>query len=430
MKFKTFTAAVLMTCTAYGAWSQEAEPKFESPVKGSLIGFSANLTDYSASLPEIGKVDMGVSLMYWKGLTRNLDMSIRYNGLFTDYTKSTPSSAFNLVNELEGALHLRALSDDHLINPFISAGIGVGRYGKSFVPYAPVGVGIQVNLFSQAYAFLQGNYRLSFQDAKLDNNTFYSFGVAAAIKPGKKAVPVAPPPPADTDGDGVTDAEDQCPAVAGLARLNGCPDSDGDGVADKDDKCPQLAGTAKYSGCPIPDTDGDSVNDEEDKCPTVAGTVKYNGCPVPDTDGDGVNDELDKCPAIAGTAANRGCPEVKEEVKKRLSFAAKAIQFETGKAIIKKQSFGMLDEIVGILNEYADYNMTIDGYTDNVGKPAKNLELSTQRAAAVKTYFVGKGIGDSRIVTNGHGDANPKASNKTAKGRAENRRVELDLKLK
>ncbi|RYZ44736.1 MAG: OmpA family protein, partial [Sphingobacteriales bacterium] len=246
-------------------------------------------------------------------------------------------------------------------------------------------------------------------------------------------------PPPDKDGDGIVDSLDKCPEVKGTTATNGCPDRDNDGiadgddlcpdqpggmatkgcpdrdndqVADKDDLCPDVAGEARYKGCP--DTDGDGVPDNEDKCVDKAGPAAQQGCP--DTDNDGIPDNEDKCPTVAGTRANGGCPEVKEEVRKRLAFAATAIQFETGKATIKKQSFKLLDEIVGILNEYGDYKMTIDGHTDNVGKPAKNLELSKARAASVKNYFVSKGIADDRIETDGHGDTQPKASNKTAAG--------------
>jgi outer membrane protein OmpA-like peptidoglycan-associated protein len=60
----------------------------------------------------------------------------------------------------------------------------------------------------------------------------------------------------------------------------------------------------------VKDTDGDGVPDKDDKCPAVAGTAKYAGCPVPDTDGDGVNDENDKCPNAAGVASNYGCPDL------------------------------------------------------------------------------------------------------------------------
>jgi outer membrane protein OmpA-like peptidoglycan-associated protein len=58
------------------------------------------------------------------------------------------------------------------------------------------------------------------------------------------------------------------------------------------------------------DSDGDGIMDKDDKCPAVPGVAKYNGCPVPDTDGDGVNDEQDRCPKTPGVASNRGCPEI------------------------------------------------------------------------------------------------------------------------
>lgn len=429
---KMLTTSILSFCIGSTLFAQEPRGNFVSASKGSLIGFGVNLTDYSASLPHIGKVDMGASLMYWKGLTTHLDLSIRFNGSFSSYSKKVNDETMRFVPELEGSLHLRALSDDHTFNPFLSAGIGAGRYSGSFVPYAPLGGGIQLNVMSETYFFLQANYRVSFQSDKLDNNMFYSFGVAAPISYGKKrAVKAAPPVVVlDTDNDGTPDATDECPSIAGLARLNGCPDKDLDGIADKDDKCPDVAGLAKYHGCPAPDTDGDGINDDEDQCPSVAGVARYHGCPVPDTDGDGVNDEADKCPTVSGPQSNQGCPEVKEEVKQRLAFVAKAIQFESGKTTIKKSSFKLLDEVTGILNQYPDYKMEVNGHTDNVGKPAKNMELSKGRAAAVKAYFMSKGIDAGRIESEGYGDTQPKASNKTAKGRAENRRVEMDLKLK
>lgn len=230
----------------------------------------------------------------------------------------------------------------------------------------------------------------------------------------------------DRDGDGIADGEDLCPDEAGTAATKGCPDRDGDGVADKDDKCPDVAGKAEFQGCN--DTDGDGIADWEDLCPEKAGPRANKGCP--DTDNDGIPDHLDKCPTVPGTKNNNGCPEVRAEVKKRLAFAATAIQFETGKAVIKKTSYKMLDEIVAILNEYSDYDMTIDGHTDNTGKADKNMTLSQERADAVKTYFASKGISESRLTAVGHGQDEPVADNKTAAGRAKNRRVDMDLKLR
>ena len=229
----------------------------------------------------------------------------------------------------------------------------------------------------------------------------------------------------DADLDGIADGEDLCVNEAGTVATKGCPDRDGDGIADKDDKCPDVAGEARFQGCM--DTDGDGLGDWEDKCPEKAGSVANQGCP--DSDNDGILDHLDRCPTVAGTVANHGCPEIRADVKKRLAFAATAIQFETGKAIIKPVSYKLLDEIVAILNEYRDYNMRIDGHTDDVGKDDMNMDLSKARAASVKEYFVSKGISSDRLETNGYGESKPKASNKTAKGRAQNRRVEMDLYL-
>ena len=230
----------------------------------------------------------------------------------------------------------------------------------------------------------------------------------------------------DADLDSLADAQDRCPSEAGSIALQGCPDRDGDEVVDKDDTCPDEKGLAAFQGCP--DKDGDGIPDNTDACPDVAGPAANNGCP--DTDNDGVLDNVDKCPTVAGTKANQGCPEVSVEVKKRLAFAATAIQFETGKAVIKKTSHKMLDEIVQILNDYPDYYMTIDGHTDDVGKEESNLQLSKDRANAVRNYFIGKGVSESRLVANGYGESMPVADNKTKAGKAKNRRVAMDLHLK
>ena len=217
------------------------------------------------------------------------------------------------------------------------------------------------------------------------------------------------------------------PTVAGLAALQGCPDSDGDGIADKDDKCPDVAGLAKYQGCPIPDTDKDGINDEEDKCPDVPGVARYQGCPIPDTDKDGVNDEEDKCPNLPGVKENQGCPVIKEEIKKKIELAAKNIYFATGSAKLLAKSNKGLNEVVKILNDDPGMKLVIDGHTDNTGKPDKNQVLSENRAAAVKNYLVSKGVDENRLTSVGHGQDQPIADNKTAAGRAKNRRVEMKL---
>jgi OmpA-OmpF porin, OOP family len=435
MKRKFLSLSIIFCVLTQIAFSQTDAPR----VKGSLIGFSANLTDFNQPLTlknwSLSDYDPGFSIMFWKGISSHIDFSIRYNGIFSDYNKKTGNSVNSgYANEFEGSLHARLLSDNHFFNPFISAGIGIGGYNGDWAPYAPLGGGIQLNFSSISYIFLQMNYRATLNKTNLDNNLFYSLGVMENISKPKKPAPVKEVPipvveKKDRDNDGVVDSLDACPDVAGLPQFNGCPDTDGDGIPDKDDKCPNVKGLAKYNGCPIPDTDGDGINDEEDKCPNVAGVAKYQGCPIPDTDGDGVNDEEDRCPNLPGVKENQGCPLVKEEVIKKVLFDAKNIFFTTGSFKLLPKSFKSLNEVAAILKEDQNLKLDIEGHTDNTGKPEKNQVLSENRAKSVLDYLTTKGgIDASRLTATGFGDTKPIADNKTAKGKAMNRRVELKLK--
>jgi OOP family OmpA-OmpF porin len=229
----------------------------------------------------------------------------------------------------------------------------------------------------------------------------------------------------DTDGDGIQDSADACPTEAGTAALNGCPDRDGDGIADKDDACPDVFGLAALKGCP--DTDGDGVADKDDKCPTVAGPKENAGCPWPDTDGDGVLDKDDKCPEVKGTVANKGCPEVSEAVMMKLNEYSRTILFDSGKSSFKKQTYPTLVSITEILKEYPYSRFLVEGHTDSDGSNEMNQTLSENRAAAVKNYLVENGIQADRLKSTGFGETKPMDTNKTAKGKAHNRRVEISL---
>ncbi len=327
---------------------------------------------------------------------------------------------------------------------------------------------VGVEAWPSANTVFQARYMRGFNDVDLRANAtrYYQEGVQLTfglkLNGPKKPRTIDPelidPADVDTDSDGIYDNKDKCPTTPGLAKYSGCPipDTDGDGINDEMDKCPTQKGLAKYDGCPAPDTDGDGVTDEVDKCPTVpglpfydgcpakdsdkdgimdhldkcpfeAGLAKYEGCPAPDTDGDGVNDEEDKCPTVAGSKENGGCPGVTEEQKQRIDYAAKNIYFATGSNKLDKRSFAGLDEVATIMNEHKDIKLSIEGHTDNTGVAAKNQTLSENRAAAVKAYLVSKGVDADRLTSAGYGQDNPVDTNKTAAGRAKNRRVELKI---
>lgn len=291
--------------------------------------------------------------------------------------------------------------------------------------------------------------------------------------------------PLDTDGDGVPDYLDLCAdtpyAAKGFVDKNGCPvDTDDDGVLDYLDLCPdtpvEARGYVDLNGCLI-DADDDGVADYMDECkntPFAArGMVDHRGCPL-DSDFDGIPDYLDDCPRVPGLPEFRGCPEIKKEVRMLIQKAAQTIQFKKDTLEIESSSFGVLNEIVAVLNQNANYHLQIQGHTDNVirkymtindtlkihpeivvsldsvksdtinvasvlsinkdmaiavetqkNDSTTKLQISEEYAKLVKKYFIAKGIDENRLFIKGFGDTKPVATNGTEAGRSKNRRVEL-----
>lgn len=101
------------------------------------------------------------------------------------------------------------------------------------------------------------------------------------------------------------------------------------------------------------------------------------------------------------------------------------VLFDTGSANLKAAAKERLAKVAGILIAYPDIHVEIDGYTDSTGSDAFNMQLSQQRSDSVRTYLASQGVSQNVITTQGFGEGNPIASNDTAAGRQQNRRVEL-----
>lgn len=103
------------------------------------------------------------------------------------------------------------------------------------------------------------------------------------------------------------------------------------------------------------------------------------------------------------------------------------VTFATGSADLRPEFFSVLNSVATVLKEYNKTLIQITGFTDTTGTVALNQRLSEQRAQSVGAYLHSQGIQPVRIVTQGLGQSNPIASNTTADGRQQNRRVELQL---
>jgi len=233
----------------------------------------------------------------------------------------------------------------------------------------------------------------------------------------------------DSDGDGIADDKDRCPSTVAGARVdgNGCEfDSDNDGVLDSADRCPSTIGGAQVDafGCAVDgDADGDGVADSKDRCPgTVAGaSVNAFGCAVDrDDDNDGISNQMDACPGTAaGTTVDlRGC-----ELQEDLSL--ESVVFSTGTADLSGASIATLNNIARIMRENPNLEFEVGGHTDDRGDYQFNLNLSEQRAQAVRNYLVDQGIDANRLTARGYGPDRPQVNNDSAANRQKNRRVEL-----
>ena len=103
------------------------------------------------------------------------------------------------------------------------------------------------------------------------------------------------------------------------------------------------------------------------------------------------------------------------------------ITFKTDSADINSSFYSVLNSVAKVLNKYSNSTVMVSGHTDSTGSAEYNLDLSRERANSVASYLQGQGVKSSRFEVLGLGSSNPIASNDTANGRAQNRRVEIKI---
>ncbi|MFT4761455.1 MAG: OOP family OmpA-OmpF porin, partial [Paraglaciecola sp.] len=223
---------------------------------------------------------------------------------------------------------------------------------------------------------------------------------------------------------------------------DGCPDEsvadndddrDKDGISDALDKCPDLAGSLANSGCPIDDRDKDGIVDNKDKCPDLAGPFATGGCPGEDTDKDGIVDELDQCPTEPGPLYLQGCPPVAsasvvtKEIREAKDIAIRNVYFDLDKDNIKRQYFQDLDKLAEYLVGHPEWRVRATGHTDERASKEYNDSLSKRRVESVMFYLMNRGAKRNQIVAEYYGEGEPSEIGTTEANYQLNRRVELNL---
>ncbi len=154
--------------------------------------------------------------------------------------------------------------------------------------------------------------------------------------------------------------------------------------------------------------------------PAIRAVVKQQPKVLLDEDADGVPDDLDLCVGSApGQAVDFiGCPQGE-------AIILTGIRFRTGSSALAESSKLRLADNAAVLRQHSKVQVQVIGHTDSVGSEANNLRLSQRRAESVRTFLVSQGLAADQVSAKGLGETQPIASNKTADGRASNRRVEL-----
>jgi outer membrane protein OmpA-like peptidoglycan-associated protein len=477
-------AVALAFCTAWLAPAANAAPGAKGSFEAGLFGGYGMLDDYSGLEPEDDAL-LGGRFGYF--LTSQWSAELSYQQMSSGTDLPAPAANFDFDVSSPRLNILFNFRPEKKLRPFITSGLGLESTEAGTLDESDAGVNLGGGArwyFNDRFGVrLDGRYVYTSVGGAVDESqgniettagVLFAFGGSApsdfdgdGVGDRKDDCPATPRGavvdekgcPRDADADGVFDGIDRCPATPAGCPVDekGCPsDADADGVIDCQDKCAgtpegcavdatgcsrdadadgvcdsldECAGTAQgctadASGCPR-DSDGDGACDGLDRCSGTAKgcTVDATGCPK-DADGDGVCDGTDRCP---GTPAGRkvdekGCELAFDE---RGTLRLEGVNFTLDSDRLTPESAAVLDRVAASLDQWPDVRVEIGGHTDAHGSEAYNQRLSQQRAEAVRSYLVGKGVAESRMTAKGYGESRPVADNGTDEGRARNRRVEL-----
>ncbi|MFN2360475.1 MAG: OmpA family protein [Marinobacter sp.] len=388
--------AALTTSLAAPALAESEQTIYLNP----FAGFQ--LFDDKRDLSETGTFGIGAEFRFQP----NWAVEAVYSRADADRKYVGGSSDFEELR-LDGIYYFAG--QDQAWNPYISAGAGHADFGNDVLAVQTAGSDHEETRVNVGAGFRYNvsdgvSIRAELREFHgIDESTFDTQATLGLSFAFSRTLSEPTPEPMDADNDGVPDSRDQCPGTPAGASVdsNGCErDDDGDGVANSKDQCPNTPAGASVNnrGCEL-DGDNDGVVDSQDQCPDTTA-----GAEVDDT----------------------GCEGVSETVE----TIELNVQFPTNSSVIGNNFDDEIQQVADFMRNNPETTVEIAGHSDSMGDAEYNRSLSQRRAEAVANRLTDTlGINSERVDAVGYGEAEPVASNDTAAGRAENRRVEARIQV-
>jgi len=371
-----------------------AAPVFADEIPGITISPMVGYTFLKDEVENAGHWSLGLGYQFdnpWA-------IEFVYSDLGTDLTNQAVDLDFTRWH-IDGLYHTEQIGD---LRPYLAFGVGNGDYD-----YSPglsdsdtlfnLGVGAKYAL-GGSNTSLRGDLKVFAADGINKANIAMAVGIQHVFGKAKAKPMMQEPTVLDSDNDGVIDSIDKCPSTPPGVAVNGM-------------------------GCPR-DDDGDGVMNSLDKCPRTPRGVAVNamGCAL-DDDNDGVPNHMDQCPNTTDKRAMidaKGCYKMlMETVEVDLM-----VEFDNNSSAARPEHRAEVRKVFEFMVSYPNTEVTIEGHTDSRGEESYNKNLSQKRANTIAEMLITEfGIQRSRVSTQGYGEARPIASNETAAGRQQNRRV-------
>lgn len=421
MQYRSFIITFLLLSQI--GWAQTVENRFAGSINAVAHDFTGPVTGQLAQPQNFGYgVQVGTHVYLSEALNLSLQAGLSPN-VKLPFGAAEGGSLVDVNMLMRFKFYNgRIMSEKSFLGPYVAVGAGMGGMANRWTPYLPVGAGMRFRLSDMMSINVESMFRQGFGQnlSSIQHGFGFTFTMPDKIKPVVfPEEEVKKPTPRERvlayQAQKAKEAEEE----AAYKKPTYQVDSDGDGIADEEDNCPDVMGLVQFGGCPYsePNHTGDAASAAQvEKGIQEVAYVSRNQEPTP------------VAPEVAARVAAASEAKAPKHASVSKTPALANVFFDVNASDLTYEGKTALDDVVEFLHQNPQAKLQLVGHADATGSDRENKILSVMRAFAVKRYLTyEKGIALHRVLSNGEGENAPVADNASDEGRAQNRRVELQL---